>query len=390
MPVSKDSVRPAAPGLAGLEKKYGDIATLGNRTRRLFLEFYALFQIATTLSEKMEMAETLRVLKKIIREVFPCQQFSLMLLDEARQGLQIRSHFGFSRRQAETALYALGEDVFGVALKKRRPIHVEDITTTRKHFAYHPGRTVASGAFVAVPLLAAGKQEIGVMSLYRRTPRSFPKDELVLLRKLAGQVAMAIERITQYQHHRELSMTDELTGIFNRRYFNQRFDREMQRAQRYGRPLSVIMIDIDHFKTFNDNHGHLLGDQILQGVAGLLESSIRKADILARFGGEEFVILLPEIDNERGRKVAEKLRRAVEHAEFPKADSQPLGRLTISLGLAAFPEDSRRAPDLLERADQSLYLAKTLGRNQVAVPQDANSDPGRLRRDIALATANKS
>jgi diguanylate cyclase (GGDEF)-like protein len=152
--------------------------------------------------------------------------------------------------------------------------------------------------------------------------------------------------------------------------------------------MSAIMIDIDHFKTFNDNHGHLMGDRVLQSVADLLERSIRKADLLARFGGEEFVILLPEIDKERGRKVAEKLRRAVERAEFPKEETQPLGKITISLGLASFPEDSSRAPDLLDRADRALYTAKTLGRNQAAVAQPANDD-SKARRAPALATAAK-
>jgi diguanylate cyclase (GGDEF)-like protein len=149
------------------------------------------------------------------------------------------------------------------------------------------------------------------------------------------------------------------------------------------------MIDIDHFKTFNDNHGHLMGDRVLQSVADLLERSIRKADILARFGGEEFVILLPEIDKERGRKVAEKLRRVVERADFPKGETQPLGRITISLGLASFPEDSGHAPELLERADRALYIAKTLGRNQVAVAQPANGEGNKARNVAALATAGK-
>jgi len=385
---TKSMSRTRATGLAGLGKKYLEIAERGNKTGMRFLELYSLFKISSTFSDKLDMAATLKAIKKIIREVMPCNQFSLLLLDEAGSTLTLCSHFGFSERLAANEKYSPQTGIFYKILKTRRLIYTKNIAAARKDLNPMPGRPIA-GAFLSTPLLADGVKLIGVINLHRKAPNSFGRDEIALLRKIAAQSALVIDRITLYQHHRELSMTDELTGIFNRRYFNQRYDREVQRAQRYERPLSVIMIDIDHFKTFNDKHGHLMGDRVLQGVATLLERSIRKSDILARFGGEEFVILLPEIDKERGRKVAEKLRRAIERADFPKGTTQPLGRITISLGLASFPEDSSRSPDLLERADRALYTAKTLGRNQVAVAPHANGDGSKTRRPQALATAGK-
>jgi len=375
-------------GLAGLGKKYLEIAERGSTTRMLFLELYSLFKISSTFSDKMDLAETLKAIKKIIREVFPSNQFSLFLLNEQNDSLTLSSHFGLSKKYSGADKYSPQTGIFFRLLKTRRPIHLKDIAAKKAGVEVLPG-TPSTGALLAMPLLADGVKPVGVIGLHRKAANSFPKDEIELLRKIAGQAALVIDRISQYQHHRELSMTDELTKIFNRRYFNQRYDREMQRAQRYERPLSLLMIDIDHFKTFNDNNGHLMGDQVLQSVADLLERSIRKADIIARFGGEEFVILLPEIDKERGRKVAEKLRRAVERAEFPKGETQPLGRITISLGLASFPEDASRAPELLERADRALYMAKTLGRNQVAVAQPANGNGNKTRRSPSLATASK-
>jgi len=394
MAASKPSIRSAPAGLglaglAGLSKKLEELAEQGSKTRLLFLELYSLFKISTTLSDKMDIGETLKALKKIVREVFPCEQYSVLLLEDGSATLTFRSHFGFPKRQAEVAQFGPGTDIFGTALKRRRPVYVKNVAKTRNRFQYHPGRQVTSGAFVAIPLLADGVKAVGVMSLFRQSPRSFSREEIELLRKIAGQAAMVIDRITQYQHHRELSMTDELTGIFNRRYFNQRFDREMQRAERYKRPLTVVMIDIDHFKRFNDQHGHLMGDQVLQSVAALLEASVRKSDILARFGGEEFVILLPEIDKEHGRKVAEKLRRVIERADFPREETQPLGRLTISLGVAAFPEDAVRADELLERADRALYTAKTLGRNQVVQVPTSNGEPPKARRPASAVAVPK-
>jgi diguanylate cyclase (GGDEF)-like protein len=230
------------------------------------------------------------------------------------------------------------------------------------------------GAFLALPLIPDNGQAIGLMNLLRQKPNSFSVKEIELLRKIASQTAQVIEAITAFQHNRELSITDELTGIYNRRYFNQRFEREIQRAQRYHRALSLIMLDIDRFKIFNDTHGHLIGDMLLKRVAQILDENLRKADILARFGGEEFVIVLPEIDKEHGRMVAEKLRLAIERSEFEKAETQPLGRLTISLGLASFPEDAQDAGELLYYADQGLYLAKSRGRNQVGVYSKNNQN----------------
>lgn len=388
MPRSKSMSRSRAMGLAGLGKKYLEIAERGNKTGILFLELYSLFKISSTFSDKLDMAATLKAIKKIIREVMPCNQFSLLLLDEAGSTLTLCSHFGFSARLAANEKYSPQTGIFYKILKTRRLIYTKNIAAARKDLNPMPGHPTA-GAFLSIPLLADNVKLVGVINVHRKAPNSFGRDEIALLRKIAGQSALVIDRVTLYQHHRELSMTDELTGIFNRRYFNQRYDREVQRAQRYERPLSVIMIDIDHFKMFNDKHGHLMGDRVLQGVATLLERSIRKSDILARFGGEEFVILLPEIDKERGRKVAEKLRRAIERADFPKGTTQPLGRITISLGLASFPEDSGRSPDLLERADRALYTAKTLGRNQVAVAPHANGDGSKARRPQAIASAGK-
>jgi diguanylate cyclase (GGDEF)-like protein len=344
-----------------------EMAKRSNNTPDLFLEYYCRFKILSTLSEQMDVERTLKVIKKVIRQNFPAQQFSLMLIDESGSELLLRSHFGLSRRNANQTRYPLNGNIFGETLKRRRHLYlpqVEDAAARRQLPASIPP---VGGAFLALPLIAENGRVVGILCLLRTRPDSFAAKEIELLRKIAGQVGQVIDTILAYQHTRELSYTDELTRVFNRRYFNQRFEREMQRAQRYGRALSLIMLDIDHFKVFNDTHGHLWGDTVLKQVAQILEKSLRKADILARFGGEEFVVLLPEIDKEHGRKVAEKLRRAIERTDFPKAATQPLGRLTISLGLAAFPEDAKEAEVLLDHADQGLYLAKLRGRNQTGV-----------------------
>jgi diguanylate cyclase (GGDEF)-like protein len=164
---------------------------------------------------------------------------------------------------------------------------------------------------------------------------------------------------------KRLSITDDLTGIYNRRYFFQRFKEELERSTRYGRRLSLLMLDIDYFKHYNDIHGHQMGDSLLKKLAQLLSINIRQPDFIARYGGEEFVVVAPETDREKAIKLAEKLRVTIEKYPFLMRESQPDGKITISLGLAVFPEDGQTVDEMIGKADTALYIAKDLGRNKV-------------------------
>lgn len=164
---------------------------------------------------------------------------------------------------------------------------------------------------------------------------------------------------------RDLAIRDGLTGLFNHRHFQEILDMELSRADRYNRPLCLIMLDVDHFKIYNDTNGHPEGDVLLQSLARILLERIRDVDTAARYGGEEFAILLPETNLEKGKIVAEDIRGCVEKNPFRGAESQPLGRVTISLGIAEFPDDGADAKSLVKKADECLYKAKNAGRNLV-------------------------
>ncbi len=165
-----------------------------------------------------------------------------------------------------------------------------------------------------------------------------------------------------------LTITDEKTGLFNYRYFKQTMHEEMKRAERYGRHLSLVMLDIDFFKHYNDTNGHSMGDLLLKELAGLLKESVRETDLVARFGGEEFVLLLPETPVRVAYKLADNLRLSIKNHIFPLEEKQPHKDLTVSMGVAAYPARNIVTPDaLLERADQALYKAKKSGRNRVCL-----------------------
>ncbi len=169
----------------------------------------------------------------------------------------------------------------------------------------------------------------------------------------------------------ELAVRDGLTGLFNLRHFRHILNEELARADRYSRQLCLVMIDVDNFKNYNDTHGHPAGDEVLKTLAGILNKRLRDVDRSARYGGEEFLVLLPETDLEKGRTVAEDLRVQMEEYPFRGRESQPFGKVTISLGVAAFPQDGPDADTLIKVADDALYRAKNSGRNRVVCAADA-------------------
>jgi len=185
-----------------------------------------------------------------------------------------------------------------------------------------------------------------------------------------GELSNAFNEMAQnIKHDRQkltaLTILDEKTGLFNFRHFKQAINEEMKRAERYNRHLGLVMIDIDHFKHYNDTNGHPMGDLLLKELATLLKESVRETDMVARFGGEEFIILLPETSKEQSFKLAENLRLRIKNHVFPLEEKQPGKDLTVSIGVASYPSKTIVSPDtLLEKADQALYKAKKGGRNR--------------------------
>ncbi|MHC4662702.1 MAG: GGDEF domain-containing protein [Planctomycetota bacterium] len=168
-----------------------------------------------------------------------------------------------------------------------------------------------------------------------------------------------------YMKVREISITDPLTGIYNRRYLMEALEREVSRAKRYSHKLSFMMIDVDHFKCYNDRYGHQMGDTILRIIADHMRNATRKNDLIARYGGEEFSVVLPETGKKEALQFAERLRQEVQKNPYLECDSHPDGRITISIGVAEMPADAENEDKLISLADEALYRAKQAGRNRV-------------------------
>ncbi len=182
---------------------------------------------------------------------------------------------------------------------------------------------------------------------------------------LAQQFVLGIKRAILYHRVQELAITDSLTGVLSRRHWLERFNQELERSKKFKYQFSFLMVDIDHFKTFNDRYGHLVGDAILRSISDRIKENIRQVDLIGRYGGEEFSVILTETDKEGALLAAERIRRAVEANDINIYDESL--KISVSIGIAVFPGDAVRPETLIEKADRALYQAKQTGRNKVCV-----------------------
>ncbi len=221
-------------------------------------------------------------------------------------------------------------------------------------------------SLAAAPLRVNGSF-LGILYVDDFRPRFFTDYERKALALFAQIAALALQKFRLIEQARELAITDGLTGIFNYRHFQERLRQEIAKAKRMQRELSIIIFDLDHFKKYNDANGHLVGDEALRRVANILRNHCRESDIPARYGGEEFVLVLPETSKPQAKIVAERIRLTIEQTRFEGEEALPLRKLTLSAGIASYPEDGDEASQVIREADNALYEAKVSGRNLVVL-----------------------
>lgn len=318
-------------------------------------ELSVLQEVATSVSRTIEMDELFKAtLDTIARlEIFNVKRESAIFLVEnnsVRLAYQIGCTEGFVKAH-ETI--AAGKCLCSIAARTGEVIVSSNSETDERHAIVYPG--MIPHGHIIVPLKAKNRV-VGVMCLYTETDAEVGESKLKLLTSIGNQIGVAIENARLYEETKSLSMHDPLTGLANRRMMDVVLARKMAEATRYDKPLSMVMLDIDHFKKFNDTYGHDAGDRLLRDIAGIIRGTSRDADLAARYGGEEFLVILPETDAEGARTYAERLRRLV-------AEKTPV---TISLGVSTFRKGIGQQ-ELIKEADSALYRAKEKGRNRTEV-----------------------
>jgi len=278
--------------------------------------------------------------------------------------------FGYPRALVEHVRIEPGAGVIGTVMQSRAPMHATavDHTTGARRPRYR------TSSFVAVPILGARDVLGAICVTDRKGDRAFEKSDVAALRLFAAGAALALEReraLDSAEAYAHAATVDPVTGVFNRRYFQVRLDEELQRSRRHQIPLALLMIDVDDFKVVNDSFGHLAGDTVLRDVGDILRRSVRVFDVCARFGGEEFVIIMPGSTSENALRIAERIRERIE-AYRPTDRVLASTRVTVSVGLAVSSLEAT-VTQLLERADQALYEAKRAGKN--CIRGDGRSEP---------------
>ena len=327
----------------------------------------ALNRISLVITEGLDMEQLLPRIHEQCKQITPIDAFYVALYDESTHQRQVV--YFYDRGQYVTTPptdIRIAPGLTGYIIETRQTLYLPDSLDPNNPPPVPLIRTGGqpSRTFVGVPLILRD-QVIGVISMQSYQPNAYTSQQIHMLEMIAVQAAIAIQNSQLYEEVQRLAITDELTGLPNRRVLFEKGENEVIRARRFEHPLSVMMIDIDHFKLVNDRFGHAVGDQVLRQIAQAFRQHLRNTDIAARYGGEEFVILLPETDQSLAIQVAERLRAAVVDCGASAGAEQV--HVTVSLGVAVLDANTPNFSKLVSHADQALYLAKDRGRNRVMI-----------------------
>lgn len=319
-------------------------------------QLQAINAIAQQTTAVLDLEELLGTVCGLIQNAFRVSHVSLFLRED--HDLVLRAHHGtLTPRIPQGGRFPASNEPWASILATSRTTTESDLrkATSMRFFAESASR-------MRIPLISYG-QTLGVLALDSDQTDAFRDGDLQSLESVADICATAIQNAHYVERVKQLAYLDGLTGIFNRRFFEMRILEEIERARRYGTGMAVIMADIDQFKRLNDEFGHVLGDEVLRQASSLFNQQLRKIDVVCRYGGEEFGILLTQASAQHAMNIAEKLRKMVEEWQFPGVPRT----VTISAGAAAFPDHGTTRDELVKAADQALYAAKQSGRNRVCL-----------------------
>jgi diguanylate cyclase (GGDEF)-like protein len=323
--------------------------------------------VGKALASTLDLQKILQTVMEKISDFLQPDTWSLLMLDEASQELYFEIAIGAGAHKLKDVRLKLGEGIAGWVAQHGEPLLIEDVKRDPRFSRRFDELTqMDTRSVVCVPI--RGREKIlGVIELVNCLGReSFHQEDIPILKSLADYSAIALENARYVQRIHELTITDDCTALYNARHLNFVLDAEIYRSTRYNYEFSVIFLDLDHFKQINDTHGHLVGSKLLWMIGDIIKGHLRLIDYAFRYGGDEFVVLLPQTTKKNSLMVVRRLKDLLNSKVFFTDEGLNI-KVTASFGVASFPGDGRTRKELLRMADEAMYLVKNTTRNNIAV-----------------------
>jgi diguanylate cyclase (GGDEF)-like protein len=301
------------------------------------------------------------------------QSAFVLMYDQTKRSYSQVYQKGYKAKEIQKLKFRIDSPLVKYFTGHNIPVYVRDLAK-QQEFQSYVDKLSELGVFIIAPIIFSERMQGIIATGEKLYSSDFSQTDFELFHVLVNIISISIENSLHYEAVKNLSLTDEMTKLHNYRSFISRLKEEINRAKRNKARVSLVILDIDHFKNYNDTLGHQAGDEALREVGKVLRKTVRDEDIVSRYGGEEFCVIFPGIASGEIQNLGERIRQKIERHKFYKEKVQPHGQLTVSLGGASYPEDAAEIHELIQKADEALYLAKHLGRNQLQIYNFAQND----------------
>ena len=340
----------------------------GTETARQSQELRIFHDVAKALTSSLDLDSILQTIMEKMAEYFRPDTWSLLMVDEQKNELYFAIAVGSAAEALKNVRLKVGEGIAGHVAKYGEKLVVPDVSAD-KRFAKRIDKVTQweTQSIICIPLRAK-LRVLGVIQLVNVDMAHFGHEEQFFLQALCDYAAIAIENARSVEKIQELTITDDCTGLYNARHLYKTLETEVYRSARFGYEFSVIFIDLDHFKQVNDTHGHLVGSKLLAEIGYLIKAQLRLIDFAFRYGGDEFVVLLPQTPKDAALVVARRLRDSLRASNFCKDEGLNLN-VRASIGLATYPHDAKTPHDIIRQADEMMYMVKNSTRDNIGIAQ---------------------
>ena len=344
------------------------MSEVGADRKRQVQELSVFHDVAKALTSSLNLDSVLQTIMQKMAEYFRPDTWSLLMVDETTDELYFAIAVGPAADSLKTLRLKMGEGIAGWVAKHGESLIGPDVYTEPRLAKRIDEMTKWQTKSVICVPLRAKHRSLGVIQLINCPMETFGDNEMFFLNALCDYAAIAIDNARAVERIQELTITDDCTGLYNARHLYKTLEAEVYRSARFGHEFSVIFIDLDHFKAVNDTHGHLVGSKLLAEVGYVIKSHLRLIDYAFRYGGDEFVILLPQTSKEAALIVARRLLEVMRLSEFMATEGLKLN-VRCSMGLATYPEDAKSAHEIIRQADEMMYSVKNTTRDNIAIAQ---------------------